>query len=71
MDYIDSLRTWVQELDFEHEAANVRRCEANLEDPACRVAGRVTVPQVATRLADYSPRCMWYIEVWINFRPFR
>ena len=35
-----------QELDFEHEAGNMARCDANLSSPRCRVAGDVAVPKV-------------------------
>ncbi len=38
-------RVCVQELDFEHEAANMVRSGANLSGPSSRVAGLVVVPQ--------------------------
>lgn len=37
----------LQELDFEHEAGNMARCDANLSSPRCRVAGDVAVPKVS------------------------
>lgn len=38
-------RVCLQELDFEHEAANMERSGANLSGPTSRVAGLVVVPQ--------------------------
>ena len=51
-----------QELDFEHEAGNSRRCQANLTSKRSHVKGQVVVPQIEPGMVSKRVLVMEYIE---------
>lgn len=52
----------VQELDFKLEAANSRRCQANLNSKKSRVKGKVVVPQIEDGMVNHRVLVMEYVE---------
>lgn len=53
---------FAQELDFLHEAANAKRCAANLVSPRSRVQGKVVVPQVLLPLSSHRVLTMEFVH---------
>ena len=52
----------LQELDFELEAANSKRCQSHLNSKKSRVKGKVVVPQVEDGMFNKRVLVMEYIE---------
>ena len=52
----------LQELDFELEAANSKRCQSHLNSKKSRVKGKVVVPQVEAGMINKRVLVMEYVE---------
>ena len=52
----------LQELDFELEAANSKRCLSHLNSKKSRVKGKVVVPQVEAGMVNKRVLVMEYVE---------
>ncbi len=52
----------MQELDFVQEAANSRRCQANLNSKRSRVKGKVVVPRIEEGMVNHRVLVMEYVE---------
>ncbi len=53
---------FAQELDFKLEAANSKRCQANLNSKKSRVKGRVVVPAIEDGMVNHRVLVMEYVE---------
>ena len=53
---------FAQELDFKLEAANSRRCQANLNSKKSRVKGQVVVPAIEEGMVNHRVLVMEYVE---------
>ncbi|DBA69933.1 hypothetical protein WJX79_001480 [Trebouxia sp. C0005] len=60
---VDELKESVpKELDFKLEAANSRRCQANLNSKKSRVKGQVVVPAIEEGMVNHRVLVMEYVE---------
>ena len=53
---------FAQELDFKLEAANSKRCQANLNSKKSRVKGQVVVPAIEDGMVNHRVLVMEYVE---------